>query len=110
MKSEKFYLDFILDCIRKIENSTSGINKETFLENQEKQSAVILQLMLIGETSKKLSEGIKNKIHLPWKEIAGFRDMAIHDYVNLNLDTVWNTAVDRIPELKQNLYGFQNEI
>ena len=38
MKSEIFYIDFLLDCVRKIENSTSGIIKEMFLENQEKQS------------------------------------------------------------------------
>ena len=79
MKSEKFHTDLILDSIRKIEEFISGIDKEVFKSNQEKQSAVILQLMLIGESSKNLSAETKDKIDLPWKQITGFRDIDIHD-------------------------------
>ena len=103
MKDEKFHIDFIFDSIRKIEGFTTGISREMFIENEEKQSAIILQLMLIGETSKKLSDEIKNKIDLPWKQIAGFRDMAIHNYVDLDLDTIWDAVQNRIPELKEKL-------
>ncbi|OHB17486.1 MAG: hypothetical protein A2544_01730 [Candidatus Zambryskibacteria bacterium RIFOXYD2_FULL_43_10] len=103
MKSEKFHIDFMLDSIRKIEDSVSGIDKELFKNNQEKQSTIILQLMLIGESAKKLSEETRKKIDLPWKQIIGFRDMAIHDYINLNLDNVWNTVENDIPILKKEL-------
>ena len=41
--------------------------------------------MLIGESAKKLSEETRKKIDLPWKQIIGFRHMAIHDYINLKL-------------------------
>ena len=98
----------MLDSARKIDNYTSGVSKKMFLVNQEKQSAIILQLMLIGETSKKLSEEIKSQIDLPWKQIAGFRDIAIHDYVNLNLDVVWEVTQKRIPVLKVKLEEFLN--
>ncbi len=53
--------------------------------------AVIMQLTLIGELSKKVSQDIKTKIELPWKEIAGFRDRAIHDYYQIDLQIVWQT-------------------
>jgi len=75
VKDKKFHIDFMLDCVKKIENSIQGISKEMFLENQEKQSTVILQ----------------------WKQIIGFRDIAIHDYVNLDLDRVWDSAQKDIP-------------
>jgi len=61
--------------------------KEKFANDQKSQSAVILHLTLIGENSKKISEDTKSKIDSQWKEIAGFRDIAIHDYINLNSDT-----------------------
>ena len=109
MKTERFHIDFILDSVRKIEEYTSGIDRESFDKNTMVQSAVILQLMLIGETSKKLSEETKNKMDLPWKQIAGFRDMAIHDYVNLNLGKILDAVEDRIPELKVKLLEYKNK-
>ena len=107
MKTEKFHIDFILDCITKIEFCIAGIRKETFKEVQEKQSTVILQMMLIGESAKKLSEDTKNRMDLPWKQIIGFRDIAIHDYVNLDLDRVWDSAQKDIPELKEKLLKYK---
>lgn len=92
MKNEKFHIDFILDSVRKIEESLNEISKESFLLNQDKQSLAILQLMLIGKTAKKLSEETKNGINLPWKRIAGFRDVAIHNYTGLNLEDIWDTV------------------
>ena len=51
-----------------------------------------MQLALIGEMAKKISEKNQKKIDLPWKDIAGFRDRAIHDYYRIDLDIVWNTV------------------
>ena len=106
MKTEKFYIDFMLDTIRKIENCIAKISFVDFKNNQEKQSTVILQLILIGETAKKLSNETKNKMDLPWKQIIGFRDMAVHDYTNLNLDAIWDTANKDIPQLKEKLQNY----
>jgi len=107
MKNEKFHIDFILDSVRKIEKSINEVSKEIFLSNQDKQSLAILQLMLIGETAKKLSEETKNKINLPWKHIAGFRDVAIHDYTDLDLEDIWDTIHKDIPELKAKLLEYK---
>ena len=73
MKSDKVYIDQMLDSIRKIELFVKGIDRENFFENSLVQSAVIMQLTLIGEVSKKISDDLKKKVSLPWKEIAGFR-------------------------------------
>ena len=103
MKNDKVYTDQILDSIRKIELFVSGIDKENFSENQLVQSAVIMQLTLIGEVSKKISSDLKEKVSLPWKEIAGFRDKAIHNYFDINLDVVWDTISIDLPPLKERL-------
>ena len=100
MKSDNLYIQQILDCIEKIERFTAGSNKEDFLKNEMMQSAVIMQLALIGELSKKLSDAFKSGVDLPWKQIAGFRDRAIHDYLALDLHYVWLTIKEDLSVLK----------
>ena len=103
MKNNKVYADQILDSIRKIELFVNGIDRANFFENSLVQSAVIMQLTLIGEISKKISDDLKKNIDLPWKEIAGFRDKAIHNYFDINLEVVWNTIIIDLPPLKEGL-------
>ena len=70
MKNDKVYISQILDSIKKIELFIKEIDKENFSKNILVQSAVIMQLTLIGEISKKISNDLKEKINLPWKEIS----------------------------------------
>ncbi len=100
MKSDSVYLQQILDAIAKINRFSVGLTKEQFLENEMAQSAVIMQLATIGELSKHLSEEFKSKVDLPWKQIAGFRDRAVHDYYRLELEFVWLTIKDDLPPLE----------
>jgi uncharacterized protein with HEPN domain len=103
MKDDAVYIDQILDAISKIEKFTTGMNKENFDSNQMAQSAVIMQLILIGELAKKISTKTKDMLLLPWKDIAGFRDRAIHDYMGIDLKIVWGTVDSDIPVLKKAL-------
>ncbi len=105
MRDDKLYVDQILDSIRKIESFTDGFTKKKFLTDEKTQSALILQLTLIGETSKRISKETKAIINLPWKRIIGFRDRAIHNYFDIDLEIVWATIIDDIPVLKQELIG-----
>ncbi len=103
MKSDAVYINQILEAITKIENFVNGLNQKSFCEDAKTQSAVIMQLTLVGEISKKISSALKERVDLPWKEIAGFRDRAIHDYFEIDLDVVWNTTLTDLPELKRAL-------
>lgn len=103
MKDDSLFLEQIIDSIEKIERFTKNVSFEDFKQNQEKQSAVILQLAIIGELSKKISDNFKLKVDLPWKEIAGFRDRAVHDYFSLDIEMVWKTIEDDLPILKEKL-------
>jgi uncharacterized protein with HEPN domain len=101
MKSEKrdrVYLEQILDSVRKLRQFVGGMDPAAFLEDQKTQSAVIMQLALIGELAKRVSEATKKAIAVPWREISGFRDRAIHDYYRIDLQVAWNTiALDLDP-------------
>ena len=106
MKDDKVYIQQVLDAIRKIESFTANIGRVFFDKDEKTQSAVIMQLMLIGEISKKISPKTKSSIELPWKDITGFRDKAVHDYFEVDLDVVWNTIISDIPILKSKLQTF----
>jgi uncharacterized protein with HEPN domain len=66
------------------------------------QDGVIRNLEVIGEATKKLSDPIKQAAPtVPWKQIAGMRDVLIHDYLKVNLNRVWQTIEHDLPTLKE---------
>jgi len=98
MKSDRVYLEQILESIGKIRQFVDGMKWADFSSDQKTQSAVIMQLALIGEMAKRIPDQTKSKIDVPWKEIAGFRDRAIHDYYQIDLQIAWDTiALDLLP-------------
>ncbi|MBI5798717.1 MAG: DUF86 domain-containing protein [Candidatus Yonathbacteria bacterium] len=103
MKSDTLYIQQVCDAISKIETYASDMTYEQFCADDKTQSAVIMQLIIIGELTKKISDVTKQKIDLPWKDIAGFRDVAVHEYFHLDLEIVWNTIAERLPEMKEKL-------
>jgi len=91
MKSDRVYCEQIVDAVEKIHQFVQGVDKAAFLTDQKTQSAVIMQLALIGELAKRISADTKAAVDVPWKEIAGFRDRAIHDYYQIDLNVAWDT-------------------
>ena len=81
----------MLDAAEKIREFVAGLDNAAFLNDRKTQSAVILQLALIGEFAKRVSGTVRASIDIPWKEIAGFRDRAIHDYFQIDLQIAWDT-------------------
>lgn len=109
MKSDRVYIEQILDSISKIRLFVSGMGQSAFLDDQKTQSAVIMQLALIGEMAKRISDSAKSKIDVPWREIAGFRDRAIHDYYQIDLQIAWDTIMLDLDPLEKALQEFLNK-
>lgn len=103
MKTDTLYIQQICDAIKKIETYVTSMTYDQFFTDDKTQSAVIMQLIIIGELTKKISSATRDTIDLPWKDIAGFRDVAVHEYFHLDLGIVWNTIAERIPEMKEKL-------
>ncbi|MGD8869421.1 MAG: DUF86 domain-containing protein [Gemmatimonadales bacterium] len=98
------YLRHILDAIGRIESYVSGVDEGVFLENAEKQDAVIRQLQIVGEAAKRLSAELRAAYpDIPWREVAGMRDKLVHDYFGVDLQFVWVTVTEDIPELKSRI-------
>ena len=103
VKENRVYINQILDAVSKRESFVSGLSPDDFNNDLKTQSAVIMQLILIGEIAKKISDEAKKKIDLPWKDIMGFRDEAVHNYFEVDLNIVWNTIQEDLPRLKKQL-------
>lgn len=99
MKSDRVYLEQILDATEKIRQFVTGMDQDAFLTDQKTQSAVIMQLALIGELAKRVSQTTRAAIKVPWREIAGFRDRAIHDYYQIDLQIAWGTILHDLEPL-----------
>jgi uncharacterized protein with HEPN domain len=100
-RGETAYLQHLLDAILKVESYLVGLDESAFLGDTRTQDAVVRQLEIIGEATKKLSpESRRRSPATPWQDIAGMRDKLIHDYFDVDLRRVWNTAKRDLPPLK----------
>jgi len=106
MNKDIGYLEFIRDKANEALGFVDGLSEDQFLADNKTQSAVILKLAIIGEIAKKISPEAKQMIDLPWKEIAGFRDMAIHEYLQLSLTIIWFTTQRALSDLVNKIESY----
>ncbi len=102
MKDDRIYIEHILQSIGRIKSYLAGKNHQSFSDDFLTQDAVVRQLEIIGEATKRLSKELRAaNPNVPWLDMAGMRDILIHDYIDVDLDIVWVTASESIPELEK---------
>jgi len=98
------YLQDILDAIIKIEKYTKQLSFEEFKENTLVSDAVMRNLEIIGEATKKISKEIRDDYNeVEWKKIAGLRDILIHAYSGIDFDIIWDIVKNKLPILKSSI-------
>ena len=101
MKDDLFYIENILQSIDRIQSYISDKDQESYVDDFITQDAVVRQLEIIGEATKRVSKDFRNNYpDIPWADMAGMRDVLIHDYIDVDLEIVWKTASESIPILK----------
>lgn len=100
MKRDLVYLNHIHDAIRQIEQYTHN-GEAIFLSEKHWQDATIRQLEIIGEATKRLSKDLlASNPDVPWRRIAGLRDVLIHEYMGVDIRAVWEITQKNLPQLK----------
>ncbi len=104
MKDDQLYLIHISECIERIEAYVSGIDKRAFMASSLVQDAVIRNLQIMAESTRRVSDRLKEaQPKIDWHKIAGFRNILVHDYLGIDVKTVWNIVVKEIPTLKKTI-------
>ena len=102
IKDDLAYIEHIHNSIRKINEFSQGLSFKHFRTNELVQDAIIRNIEIIGEASKKISQETKQIYYkIPWREISGMRDKLIHDYLGVDVVVVWKTIKEDIPALEK---------
>lgn len=101
MKEDTIYVAHILDAIKDINEMTTGMDEDDFVENKPVRLAVVKSLEIIGEASKNISEEFRAKNpQIPWKDIIRMRDKTIHFYFGIDYSIVWQAVERDLPVLE----------
>ncbi len=108
MSRDNAYLRDTLTAARSIRRFVAGVTKGEFLANEEKCAAVYRQFEIAGEVTKRLSPEMHAQFPgIPWQLAAAMRDVLIHDYDEVNLNVIWDAAMDDLQPLVERLEAYQ---
>jgi uncharacterized protein with HEPN domain len=95
------YLAEIVEAIDRISHWLDGIDEDEWDSNDMLRAAVLQQLTTIGEASRSVSNQLRERYpDVPWRRIADFRNVAVHQYFTIEWSLVWRLVRDRVPTLR----------
>lgn len=104
------YLRDIADSISAIEEYTRSVKEGDFYSNRLVQDAVVRRLEIIGEAAKNIDDDFRSKYpEIPWKKIAGMRDIIAHGYFGVKPERIWDIVSQNLPELKSQVASIIEE-
>jgi uncharacterized protein with HEPN domain len=100
MKDDKLYLLHMAECLEKIEKYTAS-GEAAFRADDMTRDAVIRNLQTLAESAGRISEQNREKHpEVEWRDIAAFRNVAVHDYLGIDWKVIWDIVAKDLPALK----------
>ena len=106
MKSRHYHqsLQDIIDAAEDIDRFMAGVSLERLTGDRKTLFAVAKALENIGEAVKQIPAAVRHKYpDVPWKDVAGMRDVLVHDYFGVDAAIVWKTVHEDLPPLKRRI-------
>jgi uncharacterized protein with HEPN domain len=97
---ERRYLEHIAESIRLIDDYVRD-GRPAFFAQRQVQDAVLRRLEILADATVQLSPELKDRHpDIPWREVYGFRNIAAHAYLDIDLERVWEIVTDHLPPLR----------
>ena len=101
------YLDHMRQAVADAQSFTDGMAQADFLQDKRTQQAVVMSLIVLGEAATKVMDShadfAQEHPQVPWRSMRGMRNRMAHGYFDIDLDMVWNTVQNALPELLRQL-------
>lgn len=110
MKDDRLYLIHIRECIGRIREYTAD-GEDAFYADTKTQDAVLRNLQTLAESTGRLSDSLKaSRPNVNWRSITGFRNVAVHDYLGIDLKQVWAIVEQDLPDLEQEIEAILGDL
>lgn len=110
MRREELYLRDIVEAADAVKRFVDGVDENAFLKDELRQSAILQKLTVIGEAAARLPRSFRARFpDVPWSDMVGFRNIAIHAYFAVDWSIVWNTAIRDVPRLRRQMADILDE-
>ncbi|MEW6388122.1 MAG: DUF86 domain-containing protein [Thermodesulfobacteriota bacterium] len=110
MKDDKLYLIYITECLDRIKDYTAG-GREAFSQSKLIQDGVLRNLHTMSESTQRISDRLKASYpEVPWSDIAKFRNVLVHDYLEIDLKRIWDIVENDLPPLKRQVEAILQDL
>jgi uncharacterized protein with HEPN domain len=99
-RDESAYIADMLEACTRIAEYVEGFDSERLVSDGRTLDAVVRNLEILGEAAKRVTPATRAvALDLPWRSIAGLRDVLIHDYFGVDAQLVADVALNKVPAI-----------
>lgn len=108
-RDQNVYLLEMLELIKNVKRFVGPLSREEFLQDHKTAASVLLEIIMLGEIAKRMPLEMQEMIPIPWKNIMGFRDRAIHDYSKIDAEIVAGIVYDRLDDVAHAIQSYLDD-
>ena len=103
LERDAFRIGHMLEACRKA-RKFAGTDRDEFWHSEMRQAATVRAIQILGEAAKLVSPEVQYRFaEVPWRGMAGMRNVIVHEYFDVQLEVVWEVVSERLEELEDNL-------
>jgi uncharacterized protein with HEPN domain len=107
----RLFLDDMREAADSVLSEMDGLSRDRFDEDARLRKIILHDFLVMGEAAKHIPDETRARYpKVPWRKIAGLRDVIAHSYFSLDVDVIWNIAASVLPEVRPMLERIIREL